>query len=159
MFHWLTTMYGQRVESSSPRSSGDSNRFGPTRVSLPHDICRSMSVDPNLHISTLTQILQNGNQSSATREHSTHFTMSFIPDRFTEVCYMVLSPSLHSQCAVAISQNEIAKIYWAYRSMWLVLAKSQLHTGLQRTVPNRHRRGHYVKPQTWCKPRFHLVSI
>jgi hypothetical protein len=34
-------MSGRRIESSSPRSNGDSNRFGPTRVSLPHDICRS----------------------------------------------------------------------------------------------------------------------
>jgi putative component of toxin-antitoxin plasmid stabilization module len=42
-FQLLTPMYGQRVESSSPRSNGDSNRFGPAGVSLPHDICRSRS--------------------------------------------------------------------------------------------------------------------
>jgi hypothetical protein len=61
----------QGIESPSPRSNDDSNRFGPAGISLPHDICRSRSVDPNLHISTLTWILQNENGSSATREHST----------------------------------------------------------------------------------------
>jgi hypothetical protein len=86
----------QLIESSSPRSYGDSNRFGPAGVFLPHDICRSRSADPKLHISTLTQILQNGNRSSTTREHSTHFTASFVPDGFIGVCYTALSPSLHS---------------------------------------------------------------
>jgi hypothetical protein len=44
----------QLIESSSLRSSGDSNRFGPARVSLPHDICRSRPgpeptyINPNL---------------------------------------------------------------------------------------------------------------
>jgi hypothetical protein len=55
---------GQRIESSSPRSSGDWNRFGPVGVSLPHDICRSRSANPNLHISTRTQIPQNLNRSA-----------------------------------------------------------------------------------------------
>jgi hypothetical protein len=34
---------GQRIESPSPRSNDDSNRFGPAGVSLPHDISRSRS--------------------------------------------------------------------------------------------------------------------
>jgi hypothetical protein len=61
-FYWLTTMSGRRIESSSPRSNGDSNRFGPAGVSLPHDIWKSRSVDPNLYISTRTQIPQNLNR-------------------------------------------------------------------------------------------------
>jgi hypothetical protein len=52
------------IESFLPRSNGDSNRFGPAGVSLPHDICRSRSADPNLHISTHTQIPQNLNRSA-----------------------------------------------------------------------------------------------
>jgi hypothetical protein len=75
----------QLIESSSPRSSDDSNRFGPAGVSLPHDICRSRSADPNLHISTLTRILQNGNWSSATREPVSHLLESFKPDAFTSM--------------------------------------------------------------------------
>jgi hypothetical protein len=98
----------QLIESSSLRSCGDSNQVGQVRVSLPHNICRSRSVDPNLHISTLTQILQNGNRSSATQKHNTHFTASFVPDGFTGVCYTILPPSLHSQCAVIISHKGIA---------------------------------------------------
>jgi hypothetical protein len=54
----------QLIESSLPRSNDNSNWFGPAGVSLPHDICRSRSVDPNLHISTRTQIPQNLNRSA-----------------------------------------------------------------------------------------------
>jgi hypothetical protein len=98
----------QLIESSSPRSYGDSNRFGPARVSLPHDICRSRSADPNLHISTLTRILQNGNRSSATREPVSHLLESFKPDAFTSMDTQILPPSLHFQCAVIVSHNRIA---------------------------------------------------
>jgi hypothetical protein len=63
-----------------------------------------------LHISTLTWILLNGNRSSATREHSTHFTASFVHDGFTGACYTILSPSLHSQCAVIVSHKGIAQM-------------------------------------------------
>jgi hypothetical protein len=43
----------------------------------------SLGPDLNQYISTLTQILQNRNRSSATREHSTHFSTSFVPNGFT----------------------------------------------------------------------------
>jgi hypothetical protein len=62
----------------------------------------------NSHSSTLTRILQNGNWSSTTREYSTHFTMSFIPNGFTGVCYTILSLSLHSQCTVIVPHSGLA---------------------------------------------------
>jgi hypothetical protein len=55
------------------------------------------------------------------REHSTHYIALIVLDGFVEVCYMVLPPSLHSQCTVVVSHNRIARIYWAYQSMWPVL--------------------------------------
>jgi hypothetical protein len=38
LFQCINYNAAQLIESSSPRSSGDSNRFGPARISLPHDI-------------------------------------------------------------------------------------------------------------------------
>jgi hypothetical protein len=65
----LTTMCGQRVESPSLRSNDDLNRLSLARF-LYHTTyaCLGLNpdLDPNLHISTLTQILQNKNGSSAT---------------------------------------------------------------------------------------------
>jgi hypothetical protein len=69
-----------------------------------------LGLDPCLHTSTLTQILHYGKRSSATREHSTHSTASFVPDGFIGVCYTILSPSLHSQCVVVISHKGIAQM-------------------------------------------------
>jgi hypothetical protein len=110
-----------------------------------HTIYAGLGLNLNLHISTLTWIPLYRNRSSATREHSTHFTASFVLNGFIGACYTVLSPSLHSQCAVVVFHKGVAEIYWAYQSMWPVLAKPQPHTSLQRTVLNRWRRGHYIK--------------
>jgi hypothetical protein len=110
----------------------------------------------NSHSSTLTRILQNGNRSRATREHSTHFTVSFVPDGFTGVCYTILSPSLHSQYAVIIPHSGLAQVLGLPE--YVASTASHDHKqAVQRTVLSRHRRGHYVQPQTGCKPRFHLV--
>jgi hypothetical protein len=136
----------QLIESSSPRSCGDSNQFGQVRVSLPHNICRSRSADPNLHISTLTQILQNGNRSRATQKHSTHFTASFVPNGFTGVYYTILPPSLHSQYAVIISHKGIAQMLGLPE--YVASTTSHDHRqSWQRMVLNRHRWGHYIRPQ------------
>jgi hypothetical protein len=39
-FQLINYDVAQLIESSSPRSNGDLNRFGPAGVSSPHDICR-----------------------------------------------------------------------------------------------------------------------
>ena len=60
----------QRIESPSPRST-------VIRIDLPqlgcpyHTTYAGLGLDLNLHISTLTRILQNMNGSGATRQHST----------------------------------------------------------------------------------------
>jgi hypothetical protein len=51
--------------------------------------------------------------------------------------YMLLSPSLHSQCAVVLSHNGIAEVLGLLEYVTST-AQSQPHTGLQRTVLNRH---------------------
>jgi hypothetical protein len=69
-----------------------------------------LGLDLFLHTWTLTRIILYKNRSNATQEYSTHFTVSFIRDGFTKVCYMVLSPSLHSQCVVIVSYTRIAQM-------------------------------------------------
>jgi hypothetical protein len=61
-------------------------------------------------LQTLTWILLYGNRSSTTREHNTHFTVLFVRDGFIGACYMVLSPSLYSQCVFIISHKGIAQM-------------------------------------------------
>jgi hypothetical protein len=86
-------------------------RIGLAQLRFPyHTTYAGLGLDPHLHTSTLTWILQNRNRSSTTQEHSTHFTMSFVPNGFTGVCYTVLPPSLHSPCAVIISHKVIAQM-------------------------------------------------
>ena len=63
-------IYGQRVESPSPRSNGDSNRLGPAGVSLPHDICRSRSGPEPTYINLYLDPPKR-EPVYATREHST----------------------------------------------------------------------------------------
>jgi hypothetical protein len=101
----------------------------------------------NSHLSTLTWILQNRNRSNATWEHSTHFTVSFIPNGFIGVCYMILSPSLHSQCTVIVPHSGLAQVLGLPE--YVASTASHDHKqAVQRTVLNRHRRGRYVRPQT-----------
>jgi hypothetical protein len=109
-----------------------------------HTTYAGIGPDPHLHTSTLTRILQNRNRSSATREHSTHLTASFVHDRFTEVCYMVLLPSLHSQYTVIVSHNGIAQMLGLPEYV-ASTAKSRLKQAYNSTVLNRHRRRHYIE--------------
>jgi hypothetical protein len=60
--------------------------------------------DSNLHISTFTRILQNMTGSSAT-ESTVHLQFSPWPRGYT-----LLSPSLHSQCAVGRSHDGLAEV-------------------------------------------------
>jgi hypothetical protein len=108
-FQLINYDVAQLIESSSPRSNGDSNQFGPAGVSLPHDICRFGPGPVPTYI--------NPHSDPRIREPvqrypsaQNHFTVSFIRDGFTEVCYTVLQPSLHSQCAVIVSHTRIAQL-------------------------------------------------
>jgi hypothetical protein len=103
MFHWLTMMYGQRVESSSLRSNDDSNRFGPAGVSLPHDKCRWRTYT-HQHLLESSKI----GTGLALFESIVHCVVR--PDGFTWACYMVLLSYLYSQCVVVVSHKGIAKI-------------------------------------------------
>jgi hypothetical protein len=86
-------------------------QIGLAQLGFPyHTTYVGLGPDPCLHTSTLTQILLYENRSSTTREHSTHFTMLFVHDGFTEVCYMVLPLSLHSQCVVIVSHTRISQM-------------------------------------------------
>jgi hypothetical protein len=86
-------------------------QIGLAQLGFPyHTTYVGLGWDPCLHTSTLTQILHYRNWSNATRERSTHFSVSFVPDKFTGVCYMILSLSLHSQCAVIVPHKGIAQM-------------------------------------------------
>jgi hypothetical protein len=91
----------QLIESSSPRSCDDSNRFGPARVSLPHDICRSRPrpepayINPHLD-PPIQESVQRYPRASIWRIHKHRYT--------------ILPPSLHSQCAVIVSLKGLAKV-------------------------------------------------
>jgi hypothetical protein len=128
--------------------------IGLAQLGFPyHTTYIGLGPDPCLYTSTLTWILHYGNRSNATREHSTHFSVLFVPDGFTGVCYMILSSSLHSQCAVIIPHKRIAQML----GLLEYVASTTNHDhkqAVQRMVLNRHGRGHYVQPQTGRKPRF-----
>jgi hypothetical protein len=132
-------------------------RIGLAQLGFPYHMnYAGLGPDPCLHTLTLTQILHHGNRSSATREHNTHSIVSFVPDGFTGVCNTVLSPPLHFQCVVIISHKGIAQMLGLLE--YVASTTSHDHRqAVQRTVLNRHRRGHYVQPQTRRKPRFYPV--
>ena len=62
----------------------------------------------NLHISTLTQILQNMNGFTPPKSIVLNLPTLLLVD--SQDVYTLLSPSLHSQCAVVLSHNGIAKV-------------------------------------------------
>jgi hypothetical protein len=79
------------------------------------------------------------------------------PWRIHRNVYTILSPSSHSQCAVVVSPNGIVNVLGLPE--YVASTTSHYHKrALQRTVLNRYRQGHYIKPQTWRKPRFRPVS-
>jgi hypothetical protein len=129
-------------------------RIGLAQLKFPdHTTYTELGPDPCLYTLTLTWILHYGSRSSASREHITHFVVSFIPDGFTGVCYTILSPSLHSQCAVIVPHKGISQML----GLLEYVASTTNHDHkqvVQQTVLNRHGRGHYVQPQTGRKPRF-----
>ena len=129
-------MSGQRIESTSPRSNGYSNRFSLAGVSLPHDICRSRPKPEPTYINPHSDPPKR-ELVCATREHSTPPPCT-TPGGFTGCVHATLTIS-HTQCAVVFSHNGIAE---AYRSMWPVLQGLE-QASLQRTVLNRHKRDRY----------------
>jgi hypothetical protein len=150
----------QLIESSLPRSNDDSNRFGPARVSLPHDICRSRSVDPNLHISTRTQIPQNLNRSALPRSTVPNtLRRSSLTD--SQKCVTRYFHHLHSPSAQLSFQvkdkpgQRLTRVCGQYY-------KSRSQTPLQRSVLNQHRWRHYIKTpfsmQVSCGPTTRPVS-
>ena len=114
-------------------------RIDLVQLGFPYHITYAgLSLGPNLHISTLTRILQNMNGCCATREHSTPPPCA-TPGGFTGWVHTTVAIS-HSQCAVVFSHNEIVKVLGLPEYVGST-TKSQPHTGLQRMVLNRHRRG------------------
>jgi hypothetical protein len=87
---------------------------------LYHMTYAGLCPNPNLHISTLTQILQNRNRSSATREHSTHFSALFVPDGFTGMCTRYSRYLSTPSARLSFPTKEYPRC-WASQSMWLVL--------------------------------------
>jgi hypothetical protein len=61
----------KRIESSSPRTNGDSNRFGPAGVSLPHDICRSYAWTQTYIYQPLLRSSKTWTGPALLKEHST----------------------------------------------------------------------------------------
>jgi hypothetical protein len=99
----------QLIESSSPRSNDDSNRFGLAGVSLPHDICRFRSRPVPTYI--------DPHSDPPIREPVQRYPRASIPPhgivqawRIHKHGYTILPPSLHSQCAVIVSHIRIAQM-------------------------------------------------
>jgi hypothetical protein len=150
----------QLIESSLPRSNDNSNWFGPAGVSLPHDICRSRSVDPNLHISTHTQIPQNLNRSALPGSTvPTTLRRSSLTD--LQKCITWYSHHLHSPSA-QLSFQVKDKPGQRLTGVCVHYYKSRSQTALQRSVLNQHRQRHYIKTpfsmQVSCGPTTRPVS-
>jgi hypothetical protein len=121
MFHLSTTMYGQRVESSSLRSNSDSSRFSPARVSLPHNICRTRFEPEPTYINP--HILPKHEPVCAVL----HLPVPLLVE--TRDGYTLLSPSPHSQCVVVFFYKGIAKISGLLEYV-ASTTRSQPHIGL-----------------------------
>jgi hypothetical protein len=135
MFYWLTMM---QIRESSLLNRG-ARRFESFWSSWGFLTTRYMQV-LDLHISTLTWILQNVN--GAPLEN----TVLYLPaptQRFHRMGTL-LSPSLHSQCAVVLSHNGIAEVLGLPEYV-ASTAKSQLTQVYNGTVLNRHRPKHCIK--------------
>jgi hypothetical protein len=99
----------QLIESSSPRSCGDSNWFGLAGVSLPHDVCKSRPGPMLAYI--------NPHSDPPLWESDQRYPRASIPPLgivqawcIHKHGYIILSPSLHSQCAVVVSHKGLAKV-------------------------------------------------
>jgi hypothetical protein len=108
-FQLINYDVAQLIESSSPRSNDDLNRFGPAGVSLPHDICRFRSGPVPTYI--------HPHSDPPIREPVQHYPGASIPPlgivqawRIHKHGYTILPPSLHSQCTVIISHTRIAQM-------------------------------------------------
>ena len=97
----------QLIESSSPRSRSDSNRFGLARVSLPHHIYRFRS-EPEPTYINLHSDPPKCEPVCAMREHNTPPPCA-TPGGFTRWVHATLTIS-HAQCAVVFSHNRIAEV-------------------------------------------------
>jgi hypothetical protein len=143
----------QRIESSS-RNNGDSNRLGPARVSLPHDVCRYRS---------RTYIHQPSPRSSKTWTGPAPLksTVLHLPVPLswwiTPDVYTLLSPSLYSRCAVSLSRIRLAEVLGLLEYVASTI-KSRLTTGLQRSVLNQHKQGTTSWFNSWRKQRVRSVS-
>ena len=92
----------------------------------------------DLHISTFTRILQNVNRSALPESTVLHLPAPLLVD--SQDVYTLLSPSAHSQCAVAFSHNGKAKVSGLpkYVASTTRSRTQQVYNG---TVLNRHRQG------------------
>jgi hypothetical protein len=99
----------QLIESSSPRSNDDSNWFGPAGVSLPHDIC---GLGPGPLPTYINPHSDPPIQKSVQRYPRANIPPLGIVQAWPihNHGYTILSPSLHSQCAVIISHTRIAQM-------------------------------------------------
>ena len=84
-------------------------RIDLAQLGFPYHMTNAgLGPDLNLHISTLTQILQNINWTVLPENIVLHLPASSQMD--PQDGYTLLSPSLHTQCAVVLSHNGIAKV-------------------------------------------------
>jgi hypothetical protein len=97
----------QLIESFSPRSSGNSNRFSPAGFSLLHDICRPRSGPEPTYIN-LHSDPQNMNGFVRPESTVLHLPTPLLVD--SQDVYRLLLPSLYSQCVVGLSHNGIAEV-------------------------------------------------
>jgi hypothetical protein len=100
-------MSGQRIESPSTRSNGDSNQFGPARVSLPHDIYRSRTGLEPTYINPHSA-LPKPEPVYTTWEHNTP-PLYATAGGSTGWVHATLTIS-HAQCVIVFSSNGIAEI-------------------------------------------------
>jgi hypothetical protein len=108
-FQLINYDVAQLIESSSPRSNTDSNRFGQARIFLPHDICRFRSGPVPTYIDPHSDL--------PIQEPVQRYPRASIPPlgivqvwRIHKHGYTILPPSLHSQCAVIVSHTRIAQM-------------------------------------------------
>ena len=123
------------VRGSSLHNRG-ARRFKLIRSSWDFLTTRHMQV-VDLHISTLTWILQNMNRSSATREHSTPPPCA-TPGGFTGCVHTTLTIS-RSKCIVVFSHNGIVEVLGLPEYV-ASTTRSQLTTVYNSMVLNWHRR-------------------
>ena len=104
-------------------------RIDLAQLGFPYHMTNAgLGPDLNLHISTLTQILQNVNRSALPESIVLHRPAPLLVD--TQDVYTLLSPSPHSWCAVVFFHNRIAEVLGLLKYV-ASTARSQPHGGLQ----------------------------